>query len=286
MNNFAKKSLCYLAWVASVSGIGSAEAYGRHSKPEVEVWPGASESAKAETRLAPTELGRGCTLLDLVSMDAARGADWWRFYRPKNLAEIRLGEQDFKRPDFLAALADQYMQLAQDYGQRVGDLDERLRLEQRRGQLARTAELATRKREQEQRTDEWLIGALKIYAQLHYVPEYKNYSGMDTVLANMAVLLILLKKTKNLDPILDRLQTEYPRSLSVDLGKLALAELLSEQKDYQGALSIYKRIARNQNAKYAGYALYKSGRIYYALGDYSRALTAFAQAIERAEGEP
>lgn len=271
MNLFAKKARCYLVCVATVCEIGSADASGRYSKPEVEVWPETSESATAEKRSVPTELGREYTLLDLVSLDAARGAEWWRFYQPKNLAEIRLGEQDFKRPEFLAGLAEQYMQLAQDYGQRARDLDERLRLAQRRGQLARAAELATRKREQEQRTDEWLIGALKIYAQLHYVPEYKNYPGMESVLANMAAILISLKKTKNLDPVLERLQTDYPRSSFVDFGKLALAELLSEQKEYQGALRIYKRVARNQNAKYAGYALYKSGRIYYALGDYPRA---------------
>ncbi len=286
MNYFTRRALCCLVCVVILFDISSAGASGRYSKPEVKVWPETSESATTEKRPVPPELGRGYTLLDLVSLDASRGADWWRFYRPKTLAEIRLGEQDFKRPESLAGLAEQYMQLAQDYGQRVSDLDERLHLEQRRGRLARAAELATRKREQEQRTDEWLMGALKIYALLYHAPKYKNYAGMDTALTHMAVILILLKKTKNLDPILDRLQIDYPRSQFVDLGKMAMADLLSEQKDYQGALRIYKRISRSQNAKYAGYALYKSGRIYYALGDYPRALTAFAQAIERAEGEP
>ena len=46
---------------------------------------------------------------------------------------------------------------------------------------------------------------IKIYAQLHYVPGIK-LSGMDTVLVNMAVILISLKKDKNLEPVLDRLQ--------------------------------------------------------------------------------
>lgn len=266
MKFFARKTLCYLAWVAAVSWVGSAEASGRYSKPEVEVWPGSSGSATAEERLSATELGSGFTLLDLVSMDTPRGAEWSCVYRRKTLAECRLEDEYFKRPEFLAALAEEYMQLAQDYGQRARDLDERMRLAQRRGKLAQAAELATRKREQEGRAGEWLIGALKKYAQLYHDPEYKNYAGMDAVLANMAVLLILLKKTKNLEPILDRLQNDYPRSSFVDLGKMAMAELLSEQKEYQGALRIYRRIARGQNAKYAGYALYKSGRIYICVG--------------------
>ena len=65
-----------------------------------------------------------------------------------------------KRPEFLAALAERYMQLARDYGQHAHDLDEAPEPCTTTGQLARATELATHA-EQEQRTDEWLIGALK-----------------------------------------------------------------------------------------------------------------------------
>lgn len=286
LRNIAKKLICALLCAAIGCEIGNAEASGRYGKPEAEVWPGTTASGMAEKDSAATELGRGLTLLDLVSIDSEIGADGLRFYRPMPLADIGLANQDFERPESRAALAEQFLAHAQRDGQRVRDLEERLRLAQRRGKSALTAALVTQQREYNQRIDDLLMGAARQYAPLLYSTRHKDYPAMDIALANMAIIMVYLRKTNNLDAVFERLQPDYPRSFYVDLGKMAMAELYSAQKDYQSALKIYRRIARNQNAKYAGYALYKSGRIYHALGDYQRALSAFAQAIEQAEGEP
>ena len=113
---------------------------------------------------------------------------------------------------------------------------------------------------------------------------YPNYEKMDEVLAQLVSLLSQLQKTEPARRFLERLQREHPHSPQLSLGYVALGDSYFANGDYSNALRYYQKALLDRKGPIYGYALYKTGWVYYSLRDFKHALDTFAQMISVAEG--
>lgn len=114
-----------------------------------------------------------------------------------------------------------------------------------------------------QKTNDSLIQAIKIYDQIrNRFPEYKD---LDYVLFNSALAHIQIKEPDKSKKYYTQLVTEYPNSDLVPDALLELGEIHYNQRNYQTALDVLKKLEKFPKSKAYSYGIYKSAWCYYNL---------------------
>lgn len=193
-------------------------------------------------------------------------------------------DSDPEKPDLLFRLAELYAEQQRYYNFRARELDEKIFLALNENKTAEAEKMKGQQADFQQREHKWLLAAVKQYLEVADHPDkYGSYKKMDQVLFYLAYLLTQVKKEDAARRYFKRLIKDYPNSRFIPDALLSFGEYFFENKQLEEALKFYEKVLQYPDSRVFGYAKYKTGWVYYNLGDFKQALATFVAVIEMTE---
>ncbi|MEW6056236.1 MAG: tetratricopeptide repeat protein [Bdellovibrionota bacterium] len=124
----------------------------------------------------------------------------------------------------------------------------------------------------------YLDGSIKVFREVE--TKFPGHPQMDVVIFSIGYNYGELKDTKNAYKYYERLVSKFPESPLVGDARLAMAEILFDDRKFNEALGQLKEIVKADHPRLKNFALYKMAWTYYNMSDLDSAILSLEKVID------